>query len=263
LLEEHLVRPQISTGTFSVQHAILFFMTSTIPFKTIVFTDGASRGNPGPGGWGVIIMEGNKVTELGGREDQTTNNRMELMAAIQAVKFLNNSRIQSTFSKITIHIDSGYVVKGIREWIHGWEKNNWITKTKEPVLNSDLWKELRTETSGRSIFWNLIPGHAGIPGNERCDAIATSFADNKPVTLFSGLTDDYKVSLEIPENLPAKKPSKAKNGAPAYSYVSKVDGVFYADKTWKECEARVKGKKGAKFKKVFSQSEEDSLRASW
>lgn len=224
--------------------------------NTIIFTDGASRGNPGPGGWGAIVKEGDHVIELGGREDGTTNNRMEMKAVIEALKHASGKE------KVVVNTDSSYVVKGIREWVHGWEKNNWLTKAKTPVLNADLWKELRKATEGLSIFWNIIPGHSGIPANERCDIIATSFADKKSVTLFDGNTSKYRISLEIPSHLPAKD-KKKKSDAPAYSYVSKVDGIFYADKTWKECEARVKGKKGAKYKKVFSQAEEDELRASW
>lgn len=230
---------------------------------TTIFTDGASRGNPGPGGWGAVVMEGNEnsadatVQEVGGREENTTNNRMEMKAVIEALKMLKNN------DKITINIDSGYVVKGIREWIHGWEKNGWMTKGKVAVLNSDLWKELKSQTTGRSIFWNLIPGHSGIPANERCDVIATTHADNKPATLFSGNLSDYKVSLEIPKVLPQRKPSKKKSSVPAYSYVSKVDGKIETHKWWKDCERRVKGVKGARFQKVYSKVEEDALKKSW
>jgi ribonuclease HI len=224
---------------------------------TTIFTDGSSRGNPGKGGWGAIVQEGNTVTELGGREDMTTNNRMEMKAVIEALKHVK------TQEKITVNIDSSYVVKGIREWIHGWEKNNWVTKAKEPVLNSDLWKEMKKATEGLSIFWNIIPGHSGIPANERCDIIATSYADNKPTTLYSGDATQYKVSLEIPAVLPERTKKKSKSNAPAYSYVSKVDGKIETHKWWQDCERRVKGAKGAKFKKVFSKEEEEALIASW
>jgi ribonuclease HI len=226
--------------------------------NTIIFTDGSSRGNPGKGGWGAIIAEGENLTEIGGREEETTNNRMEMKAVIEAFKKVSGE------GKITVHIDSSYVVKGIREWIHGWEQNGWMTKAKEPVLNSDLWKELKAETVGRSIFWNIIPGHAGISGNERCDVIATSHADSKPTSLYIGNVEGYQVNLEIPKVLPQKtSKKKSKSGVPAYSYVSKVDGKIETHKWWKDCEQRVKGAKGAKFQKVYSKTEEDDLIASW
>ncbi len=222
----------------------------------IIFTDGSSRGNPGPGGWGAIIAEQGRVLEIGGREASTTNNRMEMKAVIEALKKVSGKE------KVTVNIDSSYVVKGIREWIHGWEKNNWVTAGKQPVLNSDLWKELKQATQGLSIFWNIIPGHAGIPGNERCDDIATSYADIALIDLFDGNAADYPISLEIPQTLPEKKKSGSKTGI-AYSYVSKIGNTVHVDKSWKDCEARVKGTRGAQYKKVFSQKEEDNLVAAW
>jgi ribonuclease HI len=225
--------------------------------ETIIFTDGASRGNPGKGGWGAIVCENNTIVELGGREDQTTNNRMEMMAIIEGLKQVKSQ------AKIIVNTDSSYVVKGIREWIHGWEKNGWVTKGKEPVLNSDLWKLLKAQTAGRSIFWNIIPGHSGIPGNERCDVIATSYADNNPTTLFNGALHNYHTSLEIPAVLPMRTKKKSKSSEPAYSYISKVDGVIETHRYWKDCERRVKGVKGARFQKTYSKQEEDELKASW
>jgi ribonuclease HI len=221
--------------------------------ETIVFTDGSSRGNPGPGGWGAVIKEGSKIIELGGREDNTTNNKMELTAIIEALKKITLDE------RIIIHTDSTYAVKGIREWIHGWEKNNWITSTKQPVLNVDLWKELKKQTDGRSIFWKIIPGHSGIPANERCDVIATLFADNSPTPLFSGELKDYSVTLEVPDVLPKKKPTN--KGTP-YAYVSMVDNKIETHKTWKECETRVKGTKSL-YKKVFSEKEMLELKDKW
>lgn len=226
--------------------------------ETIIFTDGASRGNPGKGGWGAIVCEGDNIIEVGGREDETTNNRMEMTAIIEGLKQVKGQ------AKIVVNTDSSYVVKGIREWIHGWEKNGWVTKAKEPVLNSDLWKLLKAQTAGRSIFWNIIPGHSGIPANERCDVIATTYADNNPTTLFNGSITDYSISLQIPAVLPLKSSKKkSKSSTPAYSYISKVDGVIETHKYWKDCERRVKGVKGARFQKTYSKQEEDELKASW
>lgn len=227
--------------------------------KTIIFTDGASRGNPGPGGWGAVVLENSTVTELGGREIETTNNRMELTAVIEALK-------KSEAHNIEVFTDSSYVVNGITKWIHSWEASGWKTKARQAVLNKDLWKKLHVAAMGRKIDWHIVPGHAGLPGNERCDVIATSFADNlsaqagKPTELFSGNVSDYDVdltNLEINESAKVKK-DRARSKAKAYSYVSEVNGVVKTHKTWAECEARVRGKK-ARFKKALTPSEEKEL----
>lgn len=214
--------------------------------KTIIFTDGASRGNPGPGGWGAIVVEGEKVFEFGGREDKTTNNRMELTAAIEAL-----SKVKGQ-SLIVIYSDSSYVINGITKWIYSWEKRNWVTQNKEPVLNKDLWEKLLEATKLKKIEWKHVKGHSGISGNERADEIATSFADGNDFNLYSGSLSEYK-KLE--------KTSESKAGK-AY-YLSFVDGVIKKHKTWAECEKRVKGKSKAKFKKVFSKSEEEKVKKDW
>ncbi len=151
--------------------------------STIIYTDGSSRGNPGPGGWGAIVA-GKTVQEIGGRESQTTNNRMELTAAIEALK-LNPAE------PITVFSDSEYVIKGITEWIHGWIKRGWKNAQKKAVLNQDLWEKLYDLTDGKDITWKYVRGHVGTPGNERCDVIATSYADGEPVALYSGPVDKY------------------------------------------------------------------------
>ena len=151
-------------------------MTSMTNEYTI-YTDGSSRGNPGPGGWAAILLQDGKVTELGGREEYTTNNRMELKAAIEGLKAVPAG------SKVLLKADSKYVVKGITIWIRSWLAKNWRTVAKKPVLNQDLWQELLKATEGKDIKWKIIPGHAGIKYNERADIIATSFADNVPIEL--------------------------------------------------------------------------------
>jgi len=151
-------------------------MTSMTNEYTI-YTDGSSRGNPGPGGWAAILLQDGKVTELGGREEHTTNNRMELKAAIEGLKAVPAG------SKVLLKADSKYVVKGITIWIRSWLAKNWRTVAKKPVLNQDLWQELLKATEGKDIKWKIIPGHAGIKYNERADIIATSFADNVPIEL--------------------------------------------------------------------------------
>jgi ribonuclease HI len=142
-----------------------------------IYTDGSSRGNPGPGGWAAILLQDGKVTELGGKEEYTTNNRMELKAAIEGLKAVPAG------SKVLLKADSKYVVKGITIWIRSWLAKNWRTVAKKPVLNQDLWQELLKATEGKDIKWKIIPGHAGIKYNERADIIATSFADNVPIEL--------------------------------------------------------------------------------
>lgn len=221
--------------------------------KTIIFTDGASRGNPGKGGWGAIVSENSQVREIGGREDGATNNQMELTAIVEALKVAEAINIE-------IFTDSSYVVNGITKWVHGWEKNDWKTKAKKDVLNKNLWKKLRAETIGKKIDWHIIPGHSGLPGNERCDVIATAFADKEPCELFSGKATDYDVdltNLEINESLKVKK-DRSRSRAKAYSYISEVNGVVKTHKTWAECERRVSGKK-ARFKKALSPSEEKEI----
>jgi len=166
--------------------------------KAIIFTDGSSKGNPGPGGFAAIVgyYEGEvkKVRELGGRETPTTNNRMEMRAVMEGLRFVKEN---SEGAEITLYTDSEYVKKGATEWIHGWQKNNWRTAARKEVLNKDLWQEMLEVISGLNISWKVIPGHAGIDANERCDVIATTFADADEIVLYDGEYDGYKVSFDI------------------------------------------------------------------
>lgn len=251
--------------------------------KIIVFTDGSSRGNPGPGGWGaVVIYEVNDdklkakslklqaVHELGGREDHTTNNRMELSAALSALAFIEKRKIEGN---IEIHTDSAYLLQGVTGWMYGWEKNGWKTKNGEDVLNQDIWKEIGAIVfrlkQKREIDWKKISGHTGHRGNERADVIATNAADQTQQILFIGSLSDYETMIGgsvfegTDENLVAKKKSTGGKSGPAYSYVSLVGGLIAVHKTWPECEARVRGKHSVKFKKVFSADEETALIKEW
>lgn len=158
------------------------------PEFIIIFTDGSSRGNPGPGGFGAIIVAGDTVTELGGREAHTTNNRMELMAAIKVLE-----QISETQKKIQVVTDSGYLVKGITEWIHGWQKKGWKTANKKSVLNRDLWEDLLAAAHGKEIVWKQIAGHAVTVGNIRADEIATTFAAGKTPAMYSGVLENYRI----------------------------------------------------------------------
>ncbi|RRN65857.1 ribonuclease HI [Caulobacter sp. 602-1] len=134
--------------------------------KVTIYTDGACKGNPGPGGWGAILFYGDKKKEICGGEPATTNNRMELMAAIQALELLNRP------CKVELHTDSQYVMKGIQEWIRGWKARGWKTADKSPVKNDDLWKRLDAARERHDVDWRWVKGHAGHPLNERADALA-------------------------------------------------------------------------------------------
>ena len=133
-----------------------------------IYTDGACKGNPGPGGWGVLLKAGPTEKELFGGERETTNNRMEMTAVIEALKALKRP------CKVTLHLDSKYVLQGITEWLPGWKAKGWKTASKQPVKNVDLWQQLDTlvHTAGHEIEWRWVKGHAGDPGNERADALA-------------------------------------------------------------------------------------------
>ncbi len=222
-----------------------------------IFTDGSSRGNPGPGGWGAIVIEDDMVREIGGKSVNTTNNRMELSAAIEALNILKKS------GTITIFTDSSYVLKGATLWLSYWKKNGWKTKTKSDVLNKDLWQKFDKLISQKRLMWQLLPGHSGVSPNERCDFIATSFADNKKIALYHGPIAKYDIDISNVSIPPKSKKNKNSNKRKAYSYVSEVSGVVMSHKTWGECENRVKGKSGARFKKVFSNDEEKKLISQW
>lgn len=136
-----------------------------------IATDGACKGNPGRGGWGVVLRSGVTEKELSGGERHTTNNRMELMAAIQGLKALNRP------CRITLSTDSRYVMDGLTKWIHGWQRNGWKTADRKPVKNADLWQELLEAARPHQIKWEWVKGHAGHPDNERADKLASDAAE--------------------------------------------------------------------------------------
>ena len=139
-----------------------------------IFTDGACRGNPGPGGWGALLQAGATEKELWGGERNTTNTRMELTAVIRALEALKRP------VAVRIHTDSQYVQKGISQWIHNWKKNGWRTSDKKPVKNADLWQRLDILSSQHDVAWIWVKGHAGHPGNERADKLANRGIDELP-----------------------------------------------------------------------------------
>ena len=138
-----------------------------------IYTDGACKGNPGPGGWGALLSAAGTEKELFGGERETTNNRMELQAVIEGLAALKRPCV------VHLYLDSEYVRKGITEWIHGWKARGWRTAAKQPVKNADLWQKLDTvvSTSGHQIDWRWVKGHNGDPGNERADALANQGVD--------------------------------------------------------------------------------------
>lgn len=141
------------------------------PLKQVdIFTDGACKGNPGPGGWGAILRMGRHEKEMSGSEPATTNNRMEMMAAIKALSALIEP------CEVTVHTDSKYVLDGITRWVHGWKRNGWVNASKQPVRNADLWHELIDAAQRHRVSWEWVKGHDGHPENERADKLASDAA---------------------------------------------------------------------------------------
>jgi len=228
----------------------------------IIFADGASSGNPGPSGWGAILASPTgQVLELGGRQSSSTNNRMELTAVLRALEHIKRDET----IPIQIYTDSTYVIRGITQWIWNWKRNGWKTAEGNEVVNADIWQDLSNATLGKKIQWCHVRGHSGIPGNERVDEIAVAFSRGTHPALFHGPLLRYDIPIhDLPEStsLPPMRPKNQKS-APAYSYLSLVNHSPKRHTTWAECEARVKGRSGAKFKKALSQEEETSILRSW
>jgi ribonuclease HI len=236
--------------------------------RTTLFTDGAAKGNPGPGGWGAIVVTRDAiVTELGGGSPHTTNNKMELSGAIAALE-----RIAKVPGPVRIYTDSTYVIQGITQWVYGWRNKGWRTATGGDVLNRDLWERLLALTSARGpkgIEWHWVRGHVGTAGNERCDEIAVAFALQQPPDLYRGPLVGYPIDvMTVPEETalprrPAASAGSRSTKAKAYSYLSVVDGVPMRHATWAECEQRVKGRAGARFKKAMSAADEKGILHDW
>ena len=236
-------------------------------FPITVFCDGAAKGNPGPGGWGVVIVtpEGD-VTELGGREAHTTNNRMELTGAIEAL-----AHLQRVSAPVSMYTDSTYVIKGIREWIWAWRRRGWKTAEGGAVLNRELWERLGALADARgrgNVSWHYVRGHQGICGNERVDEIADSLARGVAVDLFRGPLLHYgRPVLDVPADtdVPARRAASASRGSSAkpHSYLSVVNGKPMRHTTWADCEKRVKGQSNARFKKAMSPADEREILKEW
>ncbi|HET8574835.1 MAG TPA: RNase H family protein [Candidatus Paceibacterota bacterium] len=234
-----------------------------------VYTDGSSLGNPGPGGWGAVVLWGkNQVKEIGGREEHTTNNKMELRAVEQALSLISKSDRKDD---VKLSSDSKYFLQGISGWIFGWQKNGWKTKTGGEVSNREIWEaifELKSEMEkNRKLTFEYVPGHVKHPGNERADTIARSFAEGKNPKLFEGKIDedvyDEKNLLVDEEALRKRKAARSRSSQKAYSYLSLVDGILQKHQTWTECEVRVRGVRGAKFRKATSREDEENILKEW
>lgn len=235
-------------------------------YKHIIFSDGSSLGNPGNGGYGAILLQHHKVvTEIGGRENHTTNNRMEISALLSALRIIKDEE-----GDVLCCTDSQYVINCVTKWIYGWKKNGWITTTKTPVVNKDLLEEIDSIIINHKklgeIHFKYIMGHAGVAGNERCDVIATTFARGEDMDLFSGSLSDYAIdilNIGVDKEMENKKETSKKKTGPAYSYLSLEGGIAKRHTSWAECEAEVRGKSGVKYKKSLSEEDEYNILKTW
>ena len=235
--------------------------------EIVVFTDGAAKGNPGPGGWAaVIVMPEGRVRESGGGSPHTTNNRMELTGPIEAL-----AHLRTIAGRVAVYTDSTYVIRGISEWLPNWQRRGWRTIEGKEVLNRELWEQLSALVRNRAegVEWHYVRGHSGIPGNERVDEIANAFALQNVLELYDGPVSGYSIAiLDIPDDtgLPQasgnKGPASGTNRKP-YSYLSVVDGVAKRHTNWPDCEQRVKGRSGARFKKAMSAADEAAILKAW
>lgn len=232
----------------------------------LIFADGASSGNPGPGGWGaVVVSPDGMVQEIGKGDPQTTNNRMEMEAVIGALDLVAGKP-----GPVAVCTDSVYVIRGITQWVWGWRTRDWKTAEGKDVANADLWKRMMGVVGGRGrenpISWHFVRGHAGIPGNERVDEIAVAYSKGRRPSLYRGPLLQYAIAIyDIPEDtsLPEQKEITKGPKPTAYSYLSLLGGKAERHSTWAECERRVKGQSGAKFKKAMSADEEQAILKSW
>jgi ribonuclease HI len=193
---------------------------------------------------------------------------MELTGAIMAL-----SQLRDVPGTLAIYTDSTYVIQGIRSWIFGWRKRGWKTAAGGDVLNRDLWEQLDELVRARGnsrIDWHYVRGHAGIPGNERVDEIADGLAQGREITLYQGPLIGYPHAIldlpadtDLPERSPSSAPGGSRSKAMPYSYLSVVDGELARHSTWADCERRVKGRAGARFKKAMSHADEAAILREW
>lgn len=225
----------------------------------LIFSDGAASGNPGPSGWAFLacLRDLGQVIELGSHVPRATNNQMEMRAAVEALRLCNKSKLKS---EVQIYTDSKYLIEGITKWIHGWKRRDWVKADGQPVANKELWIELEEQLNSLSVkvHWNYVPGHAGVPGNERVDEIAVAFSKNQDPDLYDGSISDYPCMryFEVEGEVKVDRYDKPK-------YLALIKGNFHLFDTWPECQQAVKGQSGVKFKKVQTKQEEQTLREKW
>jgi ribonuclease HI len=216
------------------------------------YADGSCLGNPGPGGWGVHVQfEDGRIVDLGGGEQHTTNNRMELRAAIEAV------RATRECAAVTVIVDSEYVKRGITGWVAGWKKNGWRTRTGTAVLNQELWQELDALADKR-ITWQWTRAHVGTAGNERVDTIARWFAEGMGRTRRASppaSADRFQPQRQIQQS--------TRSNPPGTRYLSLIDGIAMRHRTWPECQDRVNGIGRARYRKATSDDEERKVLQEW
>ena len=209
-----------------------------------IITDGACSGNPGRGGWATIVIQDNKIQEYSGTAPDTTNNRMELTAALIG---LQNTPIDQ---EIHLYTDSQYLINGITKWVKGWQKNGWKTRTGDPVENKDLWEALITQTHV-GVHWHHVKGHAGHIHNERANLLAQQQAGSR--TANGSIATAPRVRTATGPTSELRFPC----------YVSLVTGVLERHATWDNCKEATHGVSGAKFKKVASLAEYQAQLRSW
>lgn len=236
----------------------------------IIYSDGACSGNPGPGGWASIVYRPRisgqgTVTELSGYLSPTTNNQMELQGVISALQL-----VVPTDLSITIYTDSTYVIRGMTQWIFAWKNRGWKTAEGKDVSNKELWIQLESlvKKCSQKIQWKYVRGHQGVHGNERCDTLAVAESKRDFVEKYDGDSAYYFFDIleePVTEALPEMKgKGSSSSSKPAdVSYLSLINGILYRDKTWSECEARIKGRPGVVFKKIKNEVEEKECLSKW
>ena len=234
-----------------------------------IFTDGASKGNPGHAGWGAVVITPHGTTyELGGYLADATNNHMELLAVDKAIQSLGSDP-----GDIKVFTDSQYVINGIQSWLPKWEKNNWRTAQNKAVLNQVVWQDLAQTIQKRKalgqLSWHYVPGHRGVQGNERADTIASRHALRSHVDLYNGPSESYPIKIDLQKDLdtiellmlanPNARGSKKK----VFCYLSCLDGEVKQHKTWEECQKRIYRRPHVRFKKVYSQEHLEKVVDEW
>ncbi len=211
-----------------------------------IITDGACSGNPGRGGWATIVIHNGTTTEYSGSAAETTNNRMEMTAALIGLQKTPRD------NTINIYTDSQYLINGITKWVKGWQKNGWKTRTGDPVENKDLWESLIAHTHS-GVHWHYVKGHAGHEHNERANDLAQHHAGSRAAGGLPSIVPNRTVTTR----------AVAPGSATFPCYVSLVNGELAQHVNWDDCKAVTHGVSGAKFKKVASQTELQAQLRSW